>query len=501
MHPDCKIDLRSRGICVIIPTYNNAGTIADVVTRTQEYCSDVFVVLDGCTDNTLSVLDALPDKPNLVVLPKNRGKGIALKKGFKSARAAGFAFAITLDADGQHYPEDIPLFLEANRRNPDAIVVGKRLGLDKAERSNGSKFANWFSNLWFFLQTFVPLKDTQTGYRLYPLKRMGCLSLLTSRYEAELELLVFAAWRGVRIVSQDVRVLYPAKEERVSHFRPFYDFTRISLLNTVLCILAVIYGLPRTFIRLLLRAIKTLSLFLFFVVLAGFLVTPAVFVYLNIGKVTEKKKKVLHRIICRVFRLCSWILKCSGNKSTLAGNVGEDFAKPSIIICNHQSVLDLLQVLSQTPNIVILTAKWVWNNPFFGYIIRNADFLPAYEGLEAMVPRLQELVDQGYSVAVFPEGTRSLDRRIGRFHQGAFYLADKLNLDILPMVVYGTGGALPKHAKLLKRWPMLLEIENRITREEISNYGDTYKSQASSLRKYYIARYSEIADRIEQTLK
>ena len=115
--PDaCQIGLRKRGVCVIIPTYNNAGTIVDVVTRTQAYCADVFVVLDGCTDDTLSRLEAMPQKPRCIVLEKNAGKGSALKAGFRLAKEAGFAYAITLDGDGQHYPEDIPLFLEANRR-------------------------------------------------------------------------------------------------------------------------------------------------------------------------------------------------------------------------------------------------------------------------------------------------------------------------------------------------------------------------------------------------
>ena len=99
-----------------------------------------------------------------------------------------------------------------------------------------------------------------------------------------------------------------------------------------------------------------------------------------------------------------------------------------------------------------------------------------------------------------PESTRSLDGRIGRFHQGAFFLADQLDLDILPVVLYGAGRALPKHGRLLNRWPIRLEIDERITRGEISSYGESYKAQASSLRKYYTSRLADIADRMEQTL-
>ena len=501
MPDDCKIGLRSRGICVIIPTFNNAGTIVDVVTRAQAYCADVFVVLDGCTDDTLVKLEAMQDKPRMLVLDRNCGKGKALKEGFMHARDAGFSYAITLDADGQHFPEDIPLFLEANRRNPGALIVGRRQGLEHVTRSRGSRFANSFSNLWFFLQTLIPLKDTQTGYRLYPLNRLSRMALITSRYEAELALLVFSAWRGIPIVSQDVRVYYPSAEERVSHFRPVSDFARISLLNVCMCVLALVYGWPRTLLRWILKVFKTLFVVLFYITAMVFLVMPGTWLYLKCGRMTAKKKENLHRLICSLankgMKLFGWV----GNPYSLTGNTGEDFSRPAIITCNHQSHLDLLPMLALTPKLVILTADWVWSNPLYGFIIREADFLPASKGLDFIVPRLSELVKQGYSIAVYPESTRSEDCRIGRFHQGAFYLADCLDLDILPLVLYGAGKALPKHGRILNRWPIRLEIDKRIPREEMKRNGaDTFKSQASWLRKYYMARYAEIADQAERTL-
>ena len=110
----------------------------------------------------------------------------------------------------------------------------------------GNTFANRFSNFWFRLQTGISLPDTQTGFRLYPLHHLPCLRLLTARYESELELLVFSAWRGVRLVPVGISVNYP--DDRVTHFRPFWDFFRISLLNSVLCILALVYGYPRMLI-------------------------------------------------------------------------------------------------------------------------------------------------------------------------------------------------------------------------------------------------------------
>ena len=226
----------------MIPTYNNGGTIANVVRKTLEACSDVIVVNDGSTDNTRQALEAI-EGITLVTYDQNRGKGYALKQGFKKALELGFAYAITLDGDGQHYPENIGLFLQANIDHPGALIIGSR-NLDNVDRSKGSSFANKFSNFWFYIQTGKNLDDTQTGYRLYPIKKLNFLWLLTSRYEAELELLVFASWHGVELVPIPIEVYYPPREERVSHFRPALDFSRISVLNTILCVLAVVYGLP-----------------------------------------------------------------------------------------------------------------------------------------------------------------------------------------------------------------------------------------------------------------
>ena len=501
--PDVLTDgrqaLRRRGICVVIPTYDNAGTIVDVVTRAQAQCSDVFVVLDGCTDGTEALLSAMPEPPRMVVLPRNGGKGKALKAGFKAALAAGFAYAITLDADGQHYPEDIPLFLEANRKHPGALIVGERQGLKDAERSKGSSFANAFSNFWFFVQTLRPLKDTQTGCRLYPLKSLRGLSLLTSRYEAELELLVFSAWHGIPLVSLPVQVYYPPREQRVSHFRPGRDFLRITLLNTVLCLLALVYGLPLTIGRWIFRFLWFVVAFLSFAVTTAILVTPPVFWYLTIGGKSQAKKERVHRFIYRFARFAIFRLRWPGLKYDLRNTSGEDFSRPSILLCNHQSHLDILPVLALSPKLVLMTTDWVWKNPFYGYVIRNVDYLHASEGVETLVPKVRDLLDRGYTIAMYPEGTRSRDGRIGRFHQGAFLLARELGADILPVVFYGTGRALPKRGRTLRRWPLRLEIHGRITPDELSALGEGPRQQASALRKWYQTRFAEIADELEQT--
>ena len=232
--------------CILIPTYNNAGTIAGVVRRALDQGLSVIVVDDGSTDGTSAALAGLD--ATVLRQDPNRGKGIALRTGLRAARERGFRYAVTLDADGQHYPEDVPALLAAG--GPRTLVVGSR-NLSADGMPSGNTFANKFSNFWFALQTLHRLPDTQTGFRLYPLESLPPLWLMTARYEAELTLLVFSAWRGLRLIPVPVRVAYP--EDRVSHFRPLADFSRISLLNTGLCLLALVYGYPSMLLRKLFK--------------------------------------------------------------------------------------------------------------------------------------------------------------------------------------------------------------------------------------------------------
>jgi len=237
--------------CAVIPTYNNARTVADIVRRTLAVCPQVIVVNDGSTDDTLAVLEPLRESIELITYVRNRGKGHALRLGLEAARRAGYDYAVTLDSDGQHHPEEIPL-LTAAAKDDNTFVVGSR-NIQADGMPVGNTFANRFSNFWFRLQTGIRLPDTQTGFRLYPLHHLPCLALLTARYESELELLVFSAWRGVNLVPVGISVSYP--DDRVTHFRPFRDFLRISLLNSLLCLLALLYGYP----RMLLSKIKSTS--------------------------------------------------------------------------------------------------------------------------------------------------------------------------------------------------------------------------------------------------
>lgn len=490
-----KALLRERGICIVIPTYNNVGTIEDVVLRAKGQCDDVIVVNDGSTDGTEEVLHRI-DGITTVIHSANKGKGEALKSGLSKARNSGYAYAITLDADGQHFPEDIPLLLDANRKHPGAIIVGQRKELEKAERSAGSKFANSFSNFWFCVQTGKYLKDTQTGYRLYPIKKLHGLSFLTSRYEAELELLVFSCWHGIPIYSVPINVYYPPKEERVSHFRPGYDFSRISILNTCLCFLSIVYGYPLKIIRGLLVGGRTLYSLLVYLLLCVFVLLPSTFFLKCVKMEPQKRSLKLHAML---YTLSRWVMSVHGIPGVKyqVDNQGETFKDPAVIICNHQSHLDLMMMLSQTKKIVVLTNDWVWKSPFYGYVIRHAEFYPVSWGIDVLLPKLESLVKRGYCIAVYPEGTRSRDCHIGRFHKGAFHIAKALQLDILPFVEYGAGFVLPKGGKHLRKGEIKLTIKDRIKYKEYMKIG-TEQEISSWFKNYYVKEYSSLCNKLDQ---
>jgi glycosyltransferase involved in cell wall biosynthesis len=232
-------------VCVIIPTYNNHKTLKRVLDSVLQYTPNVIVVNDGSTDSTTQILEAYA---HLVQIhhSKNTGKGKALRNAFKKALDLNYEYAITIDSDGQHFASDIPSFIAALETDADVLLIGSR-NMTQENVPKKSSFGNKFSNFWFWFETGNKLEDTQSGFRLYPLKKIPS-SYFTNKFEFEIEVIVRSAWKDIPVKNIPVQVLYDP-EERVSHFRPFKDFTRISVLNTVLVTVALFYIKPRFFFR------------------------------------------------------------------------------------------------------------------------------------------------------------------------------------------------------------------------------------------------------------
>jgi glycosyltransferase involved in cell wall biosynthesis len=224
-------------VTLVIPVYNHGKTLRGVVQKAIESGAEVMVVDDGSTDGgleTLSGLEVLTHRH-----PANRGKGAAILTAAREAERLGMTHIITIDADGQHDPADFLRFLPVIREYPQALVVGTRI-FDKKASPSLSRFGRSFSNFWFRVQTSGSLKDTQSGFRAYPVAVLTWLKLHDKRFSFEVEVLVKAAWAGIEIKEVDISVHYPPAQERVSHFHLVKDNLALSLLNTRLTMRAIL---------------------------------------------------------------------------------------------------------------------------------------------------------------------------------------------------------------------------------------------------------------------
>ena len=237
---------------IVVPVYNHAESLRQIVNAALCH-GPVLVVDDGSTDmpavpsGTIAVMepDAFPPTHPLYALPvyyahhpHNMGKGKAILTGAAFAATLGRTHIVTIDADGQHDPQDIPAFLSAIRNEPLAIFVGKR-DFNTPNVPGGSRFGRAFSNFWFRVQTGKDVGDSQSGFRAYPLAVLNKLTLAESHYSFEVEVLVRASWAGFTVSDVPIRVLYPPRHERISHFRPFMDNLRLTILNTRLTTRAI----------------------------------------------------------------------------------------------------------------------------------------------------------------------------------------------------------------------------------------------------------------------
>lgn len=243
-----NFDIKQINGCVIIPTYNNERTLKRVIDEVLEVIpSDrIIVINDGSTDSTAEILAEYGEQFSVLKNDVNSGKGFSLRKGFNHANQQGYAYAITMDSDGQHFASDIPKMIQACGENPNTVIMGSR-NMDQEGVPGKSSFGNKFSNFWFKIETLITLPDTQTGFRVYPLAPLKKMRLFTSKFELEIEVIVRLAWKNIPFKAIPIQVKYDA-DERVSHFRPGRDFFRISVLNSILVFGALFYFFPKKFL-------------------------------------------------------------------------------------------------------------------------------------------------------------------------------------------------------------------------------------------------------------
>lgn len=209
---------------VVIPAYNHGRQIRDVLAKTMRFGFPVFVVDDGSTDSTPEILASFP-QVTVVRHEMNQGKGASLLDGFAAALKSADC-AITLDADGQHNPADIPSLVQAVQEGNRPLVIGKRSGMERPNVPWTSRWGRRFSNFWVWASCGKWVSDSQSGFRLYPLPETLGLGARSRRFQFEVEVLVRAVWSGIPILEVPVQALYGAAEDRISHFRPWMDFWR-----------------------------------------------------------------------------------------------------------------------------------------------------------------------------------------------------------------------------------------------------------------------------------
>ncbi len=221
-----------RDLCtVVIPAYNEASTIRDVVERTLAHATSVIVVDDGSTDGTAARLAGLP--VTLLVNERNLGKAASIWRGAEAAFASGASSIVTIDGDGQHNPDDLRRIFHAAALRPNAIVIGARLHA-RATIPKVRYCANRFANFWIAWAAGQPIVDTQSGFRYYPAAVFRTLDVRHGRWSSfvfESEVLIAASRAGIEVVCVPISVKY-ANPARASHLRPVADIAKIGVMLT-----------------------------------------------------------------------------------------------------------------------------------------------------------------------------------------------------------------------------------------------------------------------------
>ena len=240
--------MKTLKICVIIPTYNNERTLKTVIDGLLEITKDLIVINNSATDATFRILKTYTEITQ-IFLTKNKGKGNALRIGFKKAEALGYDFAVTLKPDRQYYLKYIAVFVNQLEfeTNKNLLLIGST-NRDQKTVSGRVSFTDKLSIFLYKLQTGIQLKNTQSGFRLYPLNELNNIKFFTTKSEFEIETIVKAAWRGISVKNVTVNVSID-HQERATHLKSIKGFLRISLLNTWFILVAFLYIKPRNLIR------------------------------------------------------------------------------------------------------------------------------------------------------------------------------------------------------------------------------------------------------------
>ena len=254
-------------------------------------------------------------------------------------------------------------------------------------------------------------------------------------------------------------------------------------------------GVPREVPLTLKRLVRSVWALLFYLFMMFIFVLPFTWLYFHIGSTTERKRLRYHRLLYAMARFI--VNKIPGVKFRLENAGGERFDRPAIITCNHQSHFDTLCLMALHPKIIFLTNQWAWNNPLYRSVIHHAEFIPASDGMEAHLDELRSLFQRGYSICIFPEGTRTVDHRIHRFHKGAFYLAEQLDADIVPVVIHGMDHVLPKNDFMLREGIMTMRILKRIMSTDTVTMGNGYRERTRNIHQLYLETYKKMRAQYE----
>ena len=237
------------------------------------------------------------------------------------------------------------------------------------------------------------------------------------------------------------------------------------------------------------------SAFAFIQFLTGCLTLTAIIPILLILPIRIKTKKyIFHRLV----QFCCQFIVYSifGIKKRFINREKFNLSTPKIIVSNHQSHLDLVLILMLNPKIVALTNNWVWNNPFYSFIVRFLDFQPTNMGMEEAVEPLRNRIKEGYSVLIFPEGRRTRNGDIGRFQNGVVFLAEKLSLDVLPVLIHGADHCMDRHEFFLRNGQITLQFFNVIKRDEFSK-SETYVQKSKYLSSFFRSEFTKMKVAVE----